>query len=225
LRSDISLAAAYTPSDVFQASGGYTINRRETINIPAERSGDNQVQYDYQVKVDYSALLARRVNVRQTFQISAAYTYKIYNDAQNTLSRTNRVTTTVQLPLWDQTRIGLEHIFHRSDTGAYTYPEDGTRRVYSRASESLRQNLKFEMQYQLAKTILIRAGETYDLNYRTVLASGQRTLRDKLAFTGTVDLQHQFRSGIVIKALVQRTSSSQEEDFWNVDATLEKSFQ
>lgn len=224
LRTDVALAAAYFPSPGFTATMGFTTNNREVVNIAADRAAQNQKRENYQVTAGYSASLPANVSLRQNFLIGADYTYYVFNEDENTLTRTNRVTTKISAALWDRAGLRLEHIFHRTDSGAYRFPADGQSRVFTKSSDRLRQYIKAEVEYDLSRMIRVRATETYDLNYRTNLASGQTTLRDKLTFSGRVEIQRDLSGGLTLRASVEHTSSTQEDEFWNVLADVQKTF-
>jgi hypothetical protein len=189
LRSDVSLVASYSPSPAFRANGGYSANTTEIVNIAADRSPQNQIQRNYQVTASYNTTLPGNVALRQSFLISAAYTYYVFNEDENTLTRTNRVTTKINVPLWE-----------------------------------LRQNLKAAAQYDISRMIAVRATETYDLNYRTALATGITTRRDKLEFSGEIEIRKEFSGGLKVGATFEKTTSTTEEDYWNIHADVEKRF-
>ncbi|MBD3237357.1 MAG: hypothetical protein GF330_11675 [Candidatus Eisenbacteria bacterium] len=225
LRTDVALAAAYTPSQRFTATLGYTTNNREVVNIAADRASQNQKRENYQITAGYTATLLEALSLRQNFLIGADYTYYVFNEDENTLTRTNRVTTKVDAGLWKRAGLRLEHIFHRTDSGAYRYPEGGGTRAYTKSSDRLRQYIKAEVDFDLSRAIRLRATETYDLNYRTSLANDQTTLRDKLTFSGFVGVQHEFSGGLTVRSSFEHTSSTQEDDFWNILAEVQKRFE
>ena len=72
--------------------------------------------------------------------------------------------------------------------------------------------------------IAVRAAETYDLNYRTALATGVTTLRDKLEFSGEIEIHREFSNGLKVGATFEKTTSTTEEDYWNIHADVEKRF-
>jgi len=222
VRDGASFVLLYRPSKRFQARGGYATKYEETINIREQRAGQNQTQEDFRVTADYQVLLPARVTVQQNFQISATYTYYIYDETKNSLTRTNRVTTKISAPLWQTTDLHFEHLYNKSDSGAYTYSGSGER-AYSISSESIRQYLKAELGYRLTSELRIGASETFEVNQRDY-AGRPSSSREKNTFTGEISYQREFMNGIMVNARFARTASNQEEDFWNINATVSKVF-
>ncbi|MBM3316309.1 MAG: hypothetical protein FJY75_00510 [Candidatus Eisenbacteria bacterium] len=224
LRLESSLGLTYRPSPRLLARGSYTARQSEIINIRRQRATQNQINEDYRITADYQALLPAAISIRQSFQVSADYTYFVFDEEQNKLTRTNRVTSKLTVPLWTESLIYLEHIYNRSDTGAYVYsPRDGGR-AYGRASASLRQYLKAEVKTVLAGLLRLRAEEVVDINTRRDLARGVTTRRDKRTFTGEAGIERIFSNGMRVNATFAHTMSTQEDDFWNIQATLVKTF-
>jgi hypothetical protein len=224
LTTTSSAFVTYQPSDRLKARGGYATKQSDAINISRARSAQNQNDRDYRVTVDYQATLVRGIAIQQSFQISASYTYFKFNEDKNRLTRSNRVTTKLDIPIWPNTDLNLEHIFNSSDTGAYVFATGGERRVYKRASETLRQNLVAELSYKIAGMIVLRATPTIDINSSRDLATERVTPREKRTFTGEVELQRELSNGIQLTSSFARTSSSQEDDYWNINATIAKTF-
>jgi hypothetical protein len=224
LRTVSSAFVTYEPSDRLRARGGYTTNQTETVNIAGARSPQNQTDQEYRVTADYQATLVRGIAIQQNFQISANYTYFVFNEDKNKLTRSNRVTTKIDIPIWPSTRLYLEHIFNTSDTGAYVYATEGGGRVYRRSSDTLRQYLQAVLSYQIGGMIVLRATPTIDINSRRDLATARVTPREKRTFTSEVALERELGIGIHVSASFARTSSSQEDDYWNINATVAKTF-
>jgi hypothetical protein len=224
LTTTSSAFVTYQPSDRLKARGGYATKQSDAINISRARSAQNQNDRDYRVTVDYQATLVRGIAIQQSFQISASYTYFKFNEDKNRLTRSNRVTTKLDIPIWPNTDLNLEHIFNSSDTGAYVFATGGERRVYKRASETLRQNLVAELSYKIAGMIVLRATPTIDINSSRDLATERVTPREKRTFTGEIALQRELSNGIQLTSSFARTSSSQEDDYWNINATIAKTF-
>lgn len=225
LRSSVSLGMTYKPSEQVQARGSYTARETETVNIRRQRATQNQINEDYRITADYRALLPYGISLSQSFQISADYTYFVFDEEANRLTRSNRVTSKVSVPLWPDTRVNLEHIYNRSDSGAYVYASSGSEeRVYGRASDTLRQYLRAEISYLLAGLLRLRAEEIVDVNSRKDLARDTITRRDKRTFTGEAGFEREIANGLQVSATFARTLSTQEDDYWNIEASLAKTF-
>jgi hypothetical protein len=223
LRSDTFLSLTYDRGDPFRALASYATSRTEDVNIPSVRAGQNQVQDDYRVTLDYTARMPAGIALRQNFQISATYTYFVSDSTKNTLTRTNRVTTKVDLPLWPNSSLYLEHIYLRSDNGLYTYSVETGARGYSAGAENLRQNLSAVANYRLWGMVEIKATQAFNVETRQTVDSTAPTRREKLTFSGLVALHRRVR-GLDLDASFERTSSNTEEDYWTIDARVEKRF-
>jgi hypothetical protein len=224
LRAASSLYLTYEPSDRSRSRGGYVTTVTEVVNISAQRSAQNQSDEDYRITADYQALLPYDIRVQQYFQISASYTYFAFDEDKNKLTRTNRVTSKLGIPLFEHARMNLEHIFNRSDTGAYVYQTGGTDRAYSSGSESLRQYLKADLTYGIAGMITLKGTGSLDVNSNHDVVRDRTTRREKQTFTGEVDFQRELAGGLQVTARFARTRSSQEDDYWDIDASLVKTF-
>jgi len=223
LRSDSFLSLTYDRGSPFRALASYATGRTEDVNIPRARAGQNQVQDDYRITFDYQATLPAAIALKQNFQISATYTYYVYDEAKNTLTRTNRVTTKVDLPLWTSSSLYLEHIYLRSDNGLYVYSAVTGSRGYSVGSENLRQYLSAVARYRFLGMFELRATQSFNVETRQTAGGGNATRREKLTFSGLIALHRQVR-GLQLDASFERTSSNTEEDYWTVDASVEKRF-
>jgi hypothetical protein len=224
LRSETSLGVTYDPSPGVRARGSYTTRQVETVNIRRARAAQNQINEQYQIAADYSATLPLGALVTQSFQISADYTYFTYDEEANQLTRTNRVTSKITVPLWLNSEGYLEHLYQRSDAGAYVYRAGGTERAYSRGSETLRQYLKARLSYTLWEVVTLKAEEAIDVNGRRDLARGTRTRSDKRTFTMEAQFERELTDQLKVNGFFSRTLSTQEDDYWNIRAEVVKSF-
>jgi len=203
----------------------YAANRRDVVNIPRARTGQNQVEKDYRVTTDYQIYLPGQIIFSQNFQISAAYTYYTYAEENNALTRMNRVTSKATVPLFDRTKISLDHIFERSDAGAYLYDENHESQGYSRATERLRQDLRAQIEYALSSMIRISMIERLGITSSKELRTGKVTRRDNHELTGRIALQHDFPGQLALTASFERTQSNQVDPFWRINAKVEKQFE
>jgi hypothetical protein len=223
LRADTFFSLTYDLGLTFRALASYGASRTEDVNIPRDRAGQNQVQDDYRITFDYQATLPAQIALRQNFQISATYIYYVFDEAKNTLTRTNRVTTKVDVPLWANSSLYLEHIYLRSDNGLYVYSEVTGARGYSVGAENLRQYLSAVARYKFLSMFEIRATQSLNIEARQAADGSNATRREKLTFSGLIALHQQVR-GLNLDASFERTSSNTEEDYWTIDASVEKRF-
>ena len=168
LRSDSFLSLTYDRGEPFRAHASYATSRTEDVNIPQNRAGQNQVQDDYRITFDYQGKLPAQIALRQNFQISATYTYYVFDETKNTLTRTNRVTTKVDVPLWPNSSLYLEHIYLRSDNGLYTYSAVTGARGYGVGAENLRQYLSAVARYRFLGMFEVQATQSFNVETRHV---------------------------------------------------------
>ncbi len=213
-----NVGARYVPSDAFRSSVNYRIDNRETIMISSEVSSGNQEQEDYAVVAEYSATLPAAIQAKQSFQVQASYQSYVFTPEENSLARTNRLTTTLDVPLLEKTRVTLRHDFLKTDSGAYIYDDAGGGRAYARSIERLQQKLQTTVLHDLTPDIFIKVDERYELTYSHTLSTGARSRIDKLTFTWELGFDRQFPSGFQVSARAARTASTQEDDYWSIQA-------
>ncbi len=210
--------ARYKPSQRFNGSINYEIDNREIVRIAGENSAGNLRREDYKILAKYDADLPAGIKARQVFQISASYQFFVYTPETNTLSRTNRVSTTLDLPFFRATMVTFNHDFLNTDSGAYIYsPADGTR-SYNKASESMRQKLTVRAVHNFTPELYVKAEEDFEVTNRRSLSTDTRTRLDKLNLTWEVGFNRRFPSGLDVKARVARTYSTKEDDYWRIQA-------
>jgi hypothetical protein len=223
LRSDSFYSLTYDRGEPFRALASYATSRTEDVNIPRGRAGQNQVQDDYRITFDYQGKLPAQIALRQNYQISATYTYYVFNPDKNTLTRTNRVTTKVDVPLWANSGLYLEHIYLRSDNGLYVYSAVTGARGYSVGAENLRQYLSAVARYRFLGMFEAKVTQSFNIEMRQAADGTNPTRREKLTLSGLLALHRQVR-GLQLDASFERTSSNTEEDYWTIDASVEKQF-
>jgi len=223
LRTSTSSALHYKVEKRIRVGATYAANRTDVVNIRAARAGQNQVEKDYRYTLEYNWFLPAGIQVSQNFQVSAAYTYYVYNEASNSLTRMNRVSSTANVPLWEGSKIDVEHIFERSDTGAYLYGESGGK-TYRPATERLRQDLKATVTYKLSSMITLGLIERLGLNSSKQLSSGVVTPRTNHDISAKVSLQRDLPGDLKLSATFERTESKQVDPFWRIDAKVQKQF-
>ncbi len=224
LRTEVTTTVKYLPSATFNANLTYTAKNEETIEVPDASAAQTQRQEDYNVQGKYTVLLPHDVSVTQTLQLGATYTFYIFNEEQNSLTRNNRVVSELLVPVYDNTEIRLQHSFRRNDSGSYLYSENLGGRTYSKTRERVTQNLKVSMRYDIVKGLYVTAQEVIDWSYNTTVATASTRVTEKYEFTAEAGITHDFSNGIRLRASAQRINSSVKDDFYRVNASMEKRF-
>ncbi|MCK4413624.1 MAG: hypothetical protein KAY32_08775 [Candidatus Eisenbacteria sp.] len=207
-----------------RASLGYASNEVEEVHIPSNRAAQSQVKNDYRVTADYDAALPAGIRISQNFQISATYTYYVYDENRNALRRSNRVTTKLAVPLIEHSSISLVHIFEKADRGSYRYPESEEGRVYNKTQLDLRQNLSAKIEYTIAGAITLRVTEDLRITSNKQHATDAVTRREAHSFSGFVGLRRNLENGMMVTANFERTESNNEDPYWKIDARVQKTF-
>ncbi len=213
-----NVSGRYTPSDRFRSTINYRIDTRETILISSEVSAGNQLQEDYAIVADYAAQLPAAIQIKQSFQVQASYQTFVYSQEKNSLARTNRVVTALDIPFWTRTLAQFRHDFLKTDSGAYIYSAAGGGRAYARGIERVQQKLQVTVKHDLTREIYVKTDERYEITYSETVATGAQNRIDKLNFTWEVGFQKQFPSGFKVSAVAARTASTQEDSYWNIRA-------
>jgi hypothetical protein len=213
-----SIGGDYRPSGRFQSSVSYRVDSKETILVDSLASAGSNLQEDYLLNAKYDAQLPASIRATQTFQVQASYRSYTYAPEDNSLARTNRVLTAVDMPLWGRTMLKLTHDFLNTDSGSYVYASYGGGRAYARAQERLQQKLQVTVLHDLTPEIYVRLDERFDITYLTAVVTGVTTRQDKLNLTWAFGFKKDFPSGFRVDAMVSQTSSTQEDTYWNIRA-------
>lgn len=224
LRTEVTTTLKYRPSDTFNANVSYTAKTEESIEVPDDSAIETQRKEDYNVQGKYTMLLPFDVAITQTLQLGATYTFYVFNEEQNSLTRNNRVVTELLIPVYDNTEIRLQHSFKRNDSGSYLYSNDLRTRTYGKSRERLTQNMRIGMKYDIIKGVYLAAEEIIDLSYSTTLATNTTRTTEKYEFTAEAGITHDFANGIRLRASAERINSSVKDDFYRVNASMEKTF-
>jgi len=224
LRTELNGTIKYTPSPGFRANLTYTAKSEESIKIPAATAAQTQQKDDHNVNGSYTWTLPFGPIIKQTIQLGATYTYYVFDEDKNDLTRNNRVVSELDLPLFPGTMLGIKHTYRRNDSGAHQYAEDRRFRTYAPSRKSLSQNLRVNLRYEFPGGFHIAAQQVMDLNHNTTVSTGSVRSTEKYEFTGKAGLKRTFSSGLNLTAQIQRVNSNVKDDFWRVNAVLEKTF-
>ncbi len=225
LRTEATVSGKYDPSPAFGSEASFTANTEEIIKIHSSAASQSQRKRDYKVSAKYHATLPWGIVANQSFLLSATYTYYIYDEERsNTLSRSNRVTTTLTIPLWERTHMRLDHSFRTNDSGTYDFSETAGISTYAKSREKLQHILNVALRYQVTSILFIGAENYYDVSHTTRLDTETTTTTTKLEFTGEAGLEKRLLGNVDFRAVVARTASSVENDYWNIRASVGKIF-
>lgn len=224
VRTELNGTVKYTPSPAFKANLTYTAKSEESIKIPRATSAQTQQKDDYNVNGSYTWTLPFGPIIKQTIQLGATYTFYVFDEDKNDLTRNNRVVSELDVPLFPGTMVGIKHTYRRSDSGAHQYAQDRRVRTYAPSRESLSQNLKINLRYDFLGGFHVAAQQVMDLNHNTTVSTGDVRSTEKYEFTATAGLKRTFSRALNLTTQIQRINSNVKDDFWRVTAVLEKTF-
>jgi hypothetical protein len=124
-----------------------TIDRYETINIDSTLSGDNRVDYKYQVGPTITVRPAAWVSITQDYILKIEYTDFVFTEDKNYLNRTTTLSTRADFTLFPALRLGVRHGYYMRDTGSYLMREGGKR--YSPTNDTRDNTLDFDFNYEV----------------------------------------------------------------------------
>ena len=96
-------------------------------------------------------------------------------------------------------------------------------RGYSVGAENLRQYLSAVARYRFLGMFEAKVTQSFNIEMRQAADGTNPTRREKLTLSGLLALHRQVR-GLQLDASFERTSSNTEEDYWTIDASVEKQF-
>ena len=152
-RGDASFWAA--PFHGINTGVSAMVSRYETRNIDATQSGDNRVDFLYQVIPQVSVKPAKWLTISQQYTIKIEYTNFVYTADKNYLNRTTSLSTNAGFVLSPQFSFSLTHSYYMKDTGSYL--SSGAKKLYDPNNRNTDHKLFIDLQYNPVTTFGIRA--------------------------------------------------------------------
>lgn len=215
---------SYSPGNQFSARVSFLRTDTEIINIPAQQATNNNTVQRNRISAQYSYDFGFPVKVSQQFKISADYTFFTFDESSNTLRRTNEVRTDIDARIGSNTNLAVEHVYRFGDSGRFRQEDGRGAFLYTPTSETLRQLLTLETEYRLYRIISITASQNYEARTTTTLSTGRKRTTERVEFSGGFNFRHQFSQGFSVEGSFRQTQSNQEDDFWMVEASLNRDF-
>ncbi|MBU1951148.1 MAG: hypothetical protein KJ927_20725, partial [Candidatus Eisenbacteria bacterium] len=223
-RTRIDGTLNYNPNKRFSARLSYQREDKELINIPAAKATGNSTIQRNRISARYKYLAGKRLTFEQTFSMSADYTFYKFNESGNTLRRTNEVKTVIEPNLSPNTSVKFEHQYRFGDSGGYQYNTLSGIYTYGPSSETLRQYLLLRTEYKIRRSISLVATQSYEARTTTTLSTMRESLYERVQFSGEARFEHKFSEGFTFNGSFQQTQSSAEDDYWLVEASLNRDF-
>jgi hypothetical protein len=137
--------------------------RYETINIDATLSGDNRVEYKYQVEPTITVRPAPWVTVTQDYNIKIEYTEFVFKADQNYLNRTTSVATQANFSLFRSLSFLFRHNYLMRDTGSYLQRDVGER--YSPTNDTREHSLDLNLVYEVVPGFSLNVDNGFKIQY------------------------------------------------------------
>jgi hypothetical protein len=207
-------------------------DRYERINIDRSLSGENRIDYTYEVKPSYTIRPLHWISISQEYRIKIEFTDFVHTEERNFLNRTTTLDTKAKLAIRRPLTFGFNYRYLMKDTGSYLNPDGGERR-YNRQSEDFENGLFLSLNYQPEKEFTISA----EADFRNQKNNRLGTVDGKKAVTGsTLYESGSLRVGVARKkeiswngildldiAYVKRFGpflSKERKEYWEVDTSL-----
>ncbi|UCF04229.1 MAG: hypothetical protein JSV33_09775 [bacterium] len=207
-------------------------DRYERINIDRSLSGENRVDYTYEVKPGFTIRPLNWVSISQEYRIKIEFTDFVHTEERNFLNRTTTLDTKANLTIRKPLTFGFNYRYLMKDTGSYLSP-DGGERWYNRQSEDFENGLFLSLIYQPEQEFTIKA----EADFRNQKNNRLGTVDGQKAVTGTTLYESgSLRVGVARKkeiswnglldldiAYVKRFGpflSKERKEYWEVDTSL-----
>jgi|GEM_PF-2327500 len=143
--------------------------RYETVNIDATLSGDNRVEYKYQVEPAITIRPAQWVSITQDYNIKIEYTEFVFTTDENYLNRTTSVSTQANFALSRALSFLFRHNYLMRDTGSYLQRETG--KFYSPTNDTREHSLDLTLGYEVCPGLTLNVGNGFKIQYNDAFGS------------------------------------------------------
>jgi hypothetical protein len=231
-RADFNLRAPYRK---FSADINGTVSRYETINIDSTLSGDNRIEYKYQLGPRLWLQPAAWLSLTQDYLIKIEFTDFVHTEDKNYLNRTTSLNTKAVFNAFPSLAVDLLHSYLKKDTGSYLMRTAG--RLYSPSNETFEHSLDITAAYRVIEDFLVKAEGDFRIQRSNVVGSrnGQKIIAAttiyesggiKLGFERTKSFGE--RGGILLNVAYVRNYgpyiTPERKEYWEVDSELTLKF-
>ncbi|MCD4690532.1 hypothetical protein K8S17_03640 [bacterium] len=229
---EASLTLTYKPRNDITAGLFMRVKENHLIYIRTSRTGDNKKANAYGIRPSIRKSFGPRVSIKQTYELSADYTFYTYNRNSNFLIRNFVVTTDFEWKPLSGVNTTLTHKYRGQDEGSYVEGDDGIER-YGKNSERDDHSLTVSVRYTLFDMINIEVKHGYSVRWKWIIEGETRRLsweKFDSDISGKASMSHDLPDGAKIRVSVSRTLrdasniTERQEDVWNASIMLEKEF-
>ncbi len=226
------LTVNYKPRGDISADIVLRVKENQLIYIRTTRSGDSKTTNTYSIQPSVRKSFSPRVTVRQSYELSADYTFYEYNRDSNFLIRNFGVTTELDWRMIDGVNTTFKHRYRGQDEGSYVEGDDGIER-YGKNSERDDHTLSVIVRHKLFDLIDLEVKQDYSVQRRWVIEGDTRRLsweKFDTSLSGKASVSHDLEDGTKIRISVTRTLrdattiTERQEDVWNASIMLERTF-
>jgi hypothetical protein len=174
LSNRLSMDLDYNPQDKISTRLGGEYSEEQSVYVEAAASANNSTTRKYKVSGSYAVKTIRNVNITQTYDLSAVYTYYHYNESNNTLVRSSNVQTRFGIPIFRSLTADFNHHYKFQDQGSYI--DEGGRRSYGKSSETESHVLSLGCNYKIGNLLKIAVNQSYSVQRSWDYHEGEKTL-------------------------------------------------
>jgi hypothetical protein len=231
-RGEFSLQAPYHR---FNISINGNVSRDETINIDSTLSGDNRVQYKYQLGPTLRMRPAGWLSLTQDYNVKIEYTDFVFTEDKNYLNRTTTLNTRADFNISRSIAFSFVYGFINRDAGSYLMRTGGRR--YSPTNETFEHALNLNVRYEVIKDFSVKAENNWRIQRSDIFGAqaGRRIIASsttyesggmRLGFERTKSFGE--RGGISLDVAYLRNYgpyiTPERKEYWEADSELTLKF-
>ncbi len=227
-----SLELRYQPRRDISAGLNVRVREDQLIYIRTTRSGDTKTSETYAVSPWVRKIFSPRFSVKQTYTLSADYTFYRYEEESNFLIRNFNVTTAADWKVIDPVNLSIQHAYRGQDEGSYIEGEDGVER-YGKNSERDEHRLSLSLRYRLFEFIDLEFAHDYSVQTRWTFSEGERQFaweRFDTSISGKATATHTFENGTEFRATLGRKHRDatniveRQREIWDISLNIVRTF-
>jgi hypothetical protein len=174
LSNRVSMDLNYDPLEKIAMKLGGEFSEEQSVYVRAAASANNNTTRKYRVSGRYSVKTFRNIDITQTYDLSAIFTYYHFGESKNTLVRSSNVQTRFAVPVYRGLKTSFNHSYKFQDQGGYL--NLGGRRSYNRSAETETHTLRLGCDYKLGKFLTLAVNQSYFMQQSWDYEDGEKVL-------------------------------------------------
>jgi hypothetical protein len=229
---ETSFDLTYKPRKDVSAGLNVRVRENQLIYIRTSRSGDTKTSETYAVSPWVRKVFSPRFSVKQTYTLSADYTFYRYDEDSNFLIRNFGVATSAEWKVLAPLSLTIGHEYRAQDEGSYREDEQGVER-YGRNSERDDQRISLTLKYRLFDFVDLEVSHDYSVQTRWTFREGEREFaweRYDTSVSGKAIANHEFADGTTLNVTVGRKHRDatniveRQREVWDISLNIVKTF-